>query len=197
MTDDLKDFAAEMRRRHIPPRYVAAELKRGVPPQDIISAWPVPTHLDRIGSRRSRRRLVVVTYGGWLLVALLAKLLSPADQRFLILVPVLLANAIAALIWLNRRTFLNREVLAGDSGLDERLVQNRNRAFRVAFQVFAPVALIGWLISFLAFQLEGNERGTGDSFLIYMGVALLGTTLPAVIWAWREPDPSEPEPPAT
>ncbi len=168
-----------------------------MPAQDIIAAWPVRPHLDRIGSRQWRRRLLIATYGGWLLVALLSKLLSAGDQRFLILPPILLANAVAALILLNRRTFLNREVLARDSGLDERLVQNRNRAFRLAFQMFAPIALIGWLISFLAFQLEGTERGTGDGFLIYMGVALLGTTLPTVIWAWREPDPPEPEPPAT
>ena len=199
MTDDLENLAGEMRRRNIPPRYFAAQLKRGVPAQDIIAAWPPvqQPHLDRIGSRLWRRRLVIATYGGWLLFALLSKLLSAGDQRFLILPPILLANAVAALILLNRRTFLNREVLARDSGLDERLVQNRNRAFRLAFQMFAPIALIGWLISFLAFQLEGTERGTGDGFLIYMGVALLGTTLPTVIWAWREPDPPEPEPPAT
>jgi len=99
------------------------------------------------------------------------------------------------LILSNRRTFLNREVLAGDLGLDERLVQNRNQAFRIAFQVFAPVALIGWIVSFLAIQLQGIERSLSNAFLIYLGVALLGTTLPTAIWIWREPDPAEPEPP--
>ena len=72
MTDDLKNLAGEMRRRNIPPRYVAAQLKRGVPAQDIIAAWPVRPHLDRIGSRQWRRRLLIATYGGWLLVALLS-----------------------------------------------------------------------------------------------------------------------------
>ncbi len=197
MTDDLKNLAAEMRRRDIPPRYFAPQRKRGVPAQDIIAAWPVQTHLDRIGSRRSRRRLVVAAYGGWLLIALLSKLFSSPDSILPVIPFVPLANGIAALILLHRRTFLNREVLAGDSGLDERLVQNRNRAFRVAFQVFAPVALIAWLLSVLAIQLQGTERGVSDEFLIYLGVALLGTTLPTVIWAWREPDPPEPELPAT
>ncbi len=193
MTDDLKNLAAEMRRRDIPPRYFAAQLKRGVPAQDIIAAWPRQTHLDRIGSRRSRRRLVVATYGGWLLAALAAKLLSSAASHFPTFLLVVTASLIATAIWLSRRTFLNREVLSGDSGLDERLVQNRNRAFRVAFQVFAPIALIGWVVSVLALQLQGTERGLNDAFLIYFGVALLGTTLPTVIWAWREPDPPEPE----
>jgi len=194
MTDDLKNLAAEMRRRNIPPRYFAAQRKRGVPAQDIIAAWPVQPRqprLDRIGSRRSRRRLVVATYGGWLLIALLVKLLSPAESHWIVVMPVLLANSFATLIWLNRRTFLNREVLAGDSGLDERLVQNRNRAFRLAFQIFALVALLAWAVSVTL------VRGSNDALLIYLGVALIATTLPTVIWAWREPDPPEPEPPAT
>ncbi len=194
MTDDLENLAGEMRRRNIPPRYFAAQLKRGVPAQDIIAAWPVqprPPRLDRIGSRLWRRRLVIATYGGWLLVALLSKLLGAGDQRFLIFPPILLANGLAALILLNRRTFLNREVLAGDSGLDERLVQNRNQAFRLAFQVFVLVALAAWAVSVTLVHQPS------DALLIYLGVALLGTTLPTVIWAWREPDPPEPEPPAT
>src|SRR5260370_22419861 len=119
MTDDLKNLAGEIRRRNIPPRYFAAQLKRGVPAQATIPAWPVqprPPHMDRIGSRRWRRRLVIATYGGWLLVAVLSKLLGAGDQRFLIFPPVLLANALAAFILLSRRTFLNREVLEGVPG---------------------------------------------------------------------------------
>lgn len=191
MTDDLKNLVAEMQHRGIPPRYFAAQMRRGLSPQEILAAWPQQTHLDRIGSRRSRQRLVVGAYGGWLLVALLSKLFSPPDSIFPLIPLLPLANAVAALIFLNRRTFINREVLAGDSGLDERLVQNRNRAFRVAFQVFAPVALIAWLLT--AVLLQRDTHGLNDAFLIYLGVALLGTTLPTAIWAWREPDPVEPE----
>ena len=191
MTDDLKKLAVEMRRRGIPPRYFAAQLKLGVPAQDIIAAWPVQTHLDRIGSRRSRRLLVIATYGGWFLVALLSKPLSSPRLHFPVVVFVLLANALATAILLKRRTFLNREMLAGDSGLDERLVQNRNQAFRVAFQVFALVALAAWAVSVTLVHQQS------DALLIYLGVALLAATLPTVIWAWREPDPPEPEQPAT
>jgi uncharacterized membrane protein len=189
MTDDLKNLAAEMRRRDIPPRYFAAQMKRGVPAQEIIAAWPVRPHVQRIGSRRSRRLLVIASYGGWLLVALLSKLLSSPGLHFPSF--ALLANAFAAAILLSRRTFLNRAVLAGDSGLDERLVQNRNQAFRLAFQVFVLVALAAWAVSVTLVHQPS------DALLIYLGVALLGTTLPTVIWAWREPDPPEPEPPAT
>jgi uncharacterized membrane protein len=188
MTDDLKNLAAEMRRRRVPPRYFAAQAKRGLSPQEIFAAWPVQTHVDRIGSRRSRRLLVIATYGGWLLVALLTKPLSSPRLHFPVVAFVLLANAFATVILLNRRTFPNREVLAGDSGLDERLVQSRNHAFRVAFQVFALVALAAWAVSVTLVHQPG------DALLIYLGAALLAATLPTVIWAWREPDPPEPEP---
>ncbi len=114
MTENLKELAAEVKRRGIPPRYFAAQLRRGVPAEDIIAAWPVQTHLDRIGSRRSRRLLVIATYGGWLLVALLSKPVSSPKLHFPVLGFVLLANAFATVILLHRRSFLNRSVLAGD-----------------------------------------------------------------------------------
>jgi len=58
--------------------------------------------------------------------------------------------------------------------------------------VFAPAALIAW--AFAAVLLQRDAHDLNDAFLIYLGVALLGTTLPTAIWAWREPDPAEPEP---
>ena len=128
MTEDLKNLAFEMQGRGIPPRYFAAQMRRGMSAQEIFATWPPQTRLDRVGSRRSRRRLVLAAYGGWLLVALLAKLFSSPDSAFLVIPLVGVASAVAVLILLNRRTFLNREVLAGDLGLDERLVQNRNQA---------------------------------------------------------------------
>ncbi len=57
------------------------------------------------------------------------------------------------------------------------------------------VLVAGLLILVITRTVAG--RHPGDAFLIYIGVALLGTTLPIVIWAWREPDPPEPEPSAT
>jgi len=83
-----------------------------------------------------------------------------------------------------------------DAELDERLVQSRNAAFRTAFKPFALAALIGWLLAMAATQLQPNSQGYLNSLILFMGVAMLATTLPTAIVAWREPDPTEPEPPA-
>ena len=117
MTEDLKNLAAEMRRRGIPPRYFAAQMRRGMSPLEIFAAWPRQTRLDRVGSRRSRRRLVVATYGGWMLVAVLSKLFTPPDSIFPIIPLVPLANAVAGLILLHRRTFLKARCSPGIQGL--------------------------------------------------------------------------------
>jgi hypothetical protein len=102
-------------------------------------------------------------------------------------------NSLAVLVWFGRKTYLGREVLAGDSGLDERLVQNRNQAFRGAFRVFSIAVLIAWPLSLAVMWLQPGSQGLTIAVLIFAGAALLGTTLPTVIWAWREPDPVEPE----
>ncbi len=194
MTENLNELSAEMKRRGITSRYFAAQLRRGMSPEEIIAAFPVPRHLDRVGSRRSRRRLVVAVYGGWVLVAALLRLLSSPDAIFPIIPVVPLVSALGVFILMSRRTFLNREVLAGDSGLDERLVQNRNRAFRLAYQVFTPVALIAWPVTAVTLQTQSGNGAAATAFVIYSAAALLGPTLPAAIWAWREPDPVEAEP---
>jgi hypothetical protein len=194
MTENLKDLSVEMKRRGITPGYFAAQLRRGLSPEEIIAAFPVPRHLDRVGSRRSRRRLVAAVYAGWALVAVLTRLLTSPDSIFPVIPVVPLGSALGTFILLSRRTFLSREVLAGDSGLDERLVQNRNRAFRLAYQVFAPVALIAWPATAVILQTQSGNRAAATAFVIYSAAALLGPTLPAAIWAWREPDPVEAEP---
>jgi hypothetical protein len=197
MTEELKNLAAEMRRRGIPPGYFKAQVRRGMSPEEIFAAWPRNPRRDQVGSRRSRRLLVAGVYGGWLLVALVSKLFSSPDSLLPIVPFVVIANGIAVVVLVNGRTYLSREVLAGDIGLDERLIQNRNRAFRIAFQIFAPVALIAWLLTLGTFWLPRGTLASSDALLIYLGVALLATTLPTAIWAWREPDPAEPEPPTT
>jgi hypothetical protein len=57
------------------------------------------------------------------------------------------------------------------------------------------VALIGWIAAISAIQLQPNNEGFLNAWLIFFGVALLASTLPTAIVAWREPDPAEPEPP--
>lgn len=77
--------------------------------------------------------------------------------------------------------------------LDERLVQTRNAAFRTAFRIFGPIAIGGWAVSMIATRVQPNDIGLLNELLIFLGVVLLGTTLPTAIVAWREPDPAEPE----
>jgi hypothetical protein len=174
-----------------------AEMKQGgSSDHPVIVAWHRRPLSSRVGSRRFRRRLVIATYAGWIVMAAMVKLLSfgPFPRTWL---PVLLlaANFIIQAIWLGRRTIINTPALV-DAELDERLVQSRNAAFRTAFKVFAPVALIGWIVAMVAVQLQSNDQGFLNAWLIYFGVALLALTLPTAIVAWREPDPADPEPPA-
>jgi hypothetical protein len=161
--------------------------------QEIVDAWSRRPLSNRVGSRRMRRRLVIGVYGGWLLVALATRLFSTAYPHFPVILPLVIANAIVLLIVFGRRTYLAREVLATDAGLDERLVQNRNQAFRTAFQVFSPLVLIAWPLSFVVIGLEPGNQGNIDALLVYFATAMVATTLPTAIWAWREPDPDEPE----
>lgn len=153
-------------------------------------AFTTLSRYERIGSRRFRRGLVIGTYGGWLLAAAIFKLVVSKDLAF-VFVPLFigLVNPLLVVIWFGRKSYLSRAVLERDSGLDERLVQNRNRAFRGAFQVFAPIVIIGWGLSLLAIWMQSGTEGWTDATLIYSGAILLGVTLPTAIWAWREPDP--------
>jgi hypothetical protein len=162
----------------------------------VIEAWHRRPLSSRVGSRRFRRRLVIATYTGWIVVAAIVKMLSYGPVRPFWLPMIMVAtNIIIQAIWVGRRTIISTPALA-DAELDERLVQTRNAAFRTAFRVFAGITLIGWIVSIAAIQLQPNDQGFLNAFLIFIGVALLATTLPTAIVAWREPDPAEPEPPA-
>jgi hypothetical protein len=192
MIDDFDKLSVtELRQRGMTSDKILAEQKRrGMSKQQINDAWyPKPPTYDRIGSRRWRRLLVVGTYGGWLLLAVIMKLASTPDSSFPLIPVVPLANVVVSLVWFGRRTYLGREVLSGDFGLDERLIQNRNQAFRRAFQLFSFFALIAWLLSLVAMWLQPGNEGLTNATLLFLGAALLGATLPTVIWAWHEPDP--------
>ena len=144
---------------------------------------------ERVGSRRFRRALVVGTYGGWLLLAAIVRLLVAAVPPFPEGLFAILSFVPGFLIFIGGRTYLNREVLRGDEGLDERLVLNRNLAFRRAFQVFVYVVIIAWPLSGIVVGLEPGLQGWADAELIFTGTVLLAVTLPAAVWMWREPDP--------
>jgi hypothetical protein len=168
----------------------------GMSAQEVVDAWRRRPISTRVGSRRFRRRLLIATYATWIAVAGIVKLLSFAYPHSFLLTWVLLgANLIIQTFWVGRRTIISTPALA-DAELDERLVQIRNAAFRTAFRVFVWVALIAWIVSIAAMQLQPNDQGFLNALLIFYGVALLASTLPTAIVAWREPDPTEPEPPS-
>jgi hypothetical protein len=197
MTEDLKELAVELKRRGMSPRYFKAQKQRGLSTQEILATWPRRQLSNRVGSRRFRRRLVVGTYAGWLLIAAIVKVMTLtvpkwSTSAFIVFCTLIVANSIISLVWLSRRTYISPEV--ADDELDERLVQIRNQAYRWAYQFVVPLALAGWLFSWVALQLQPGAPGQTNAMLIYTGVAMLATTLPAAILAWREPDPAEPEP---
>jgi uncharacterized membrane protein len=161
----------------------------------VIAAWHRRPISSRVGSRRLRRRLLVATYTAWIVVAVIVKVLSFGPvPPFWITQILLWANLIIQGVWVSRRTIISTPALV-DAELDERMVQIRNAAFRTAFRIFAVVALIGWIVAMAAIQLQPNYEGSLNAYLIFLGVALLASTLPTAIVAWREPDPAEPESP--
>ena len=159
----------------------------------VIAAWHRRPLSSRVGSRSFRRRLIIATYAGWLVFAGCVKFLSYGPLRppwlFLVLIG---GNLIVQAAWVVRRTIISTPALV-DAELDERLIQSRNAAFRTAFKIFAIAALISWLLAIEAVQAQPNNQGLLNSFILFMAVGLLATTLPTFIVAWREPDPAEPE----
>jgi hypothetical protein len=149
----------------------------------------------RVGSRRMRRRLVVATYGGWLLIAATVKLFSLVYPHwFTTMWALMLTSALLQLVWLVwlGRTYVNAPKLP-DTELDERLLQIKNQAFRTAYQAFVPAAILAWSLSLAAMLWQPNDQGYVNGLVIFFGTALVGTTLPTVIVAWNEPDPVEPD----
>ncbi|HEV2033432.1 MAG TPA: hypothetical protein VGU71_04430 [Candidatus Dormibacteraeota bacterium] len=202
MTEDFDNLTvAELKQRGVPPKQILAEMKRrGMSSREFIEAWsPKPPISSRVGSRSLRRRVVMAMYGSWLLIPLgfVLSFQARGSNLKLAIVSALALGAAAIVtassVWLGRRTYVNSPQLL-DSELDERLVQVKNQAYRTAFQIFGALVLIAWPLSLLLLVNNPGGNGITTSLLIVGGVALLITTLPTAIVAWREPDPTEPEP---
>ena len=201
MTDDLKEIAVELKRRGISPGYFKDQKRRGMSTEQIWAAWPRRPLSNRVGSRRFRRRLVVGTYASWVLIAVIERLITLPSPGWVkpglwIAMGLVFFNSLVGILWLSRRTYINSPAL-GDAELDERLVQIRNRAYRRAFQVFAPLAVICLPLTWAVIMWQPNDQGYFNAFIIFSGIALLATTLPTAIVAWNEPDPTESEPSPT
>jgi hypothetical protein len=172
----------------------SARAKRGrAAYKEVEDAWNRRPLSNRVGSRRFRRRLVVATYAGWLVIVVMAKLGSLASSGgFWPMWLVAMASLTVQGTWLVRRTYINAPQLK-DAELDERLVQVKNQAFRTAYRVFAVVAIIGLVLTYYALTTQPNYQGSFNSLVVLFGVGLLGGTLPTIILAWREPDPQTSE----
>jgi uncharacterized membrane protein len=145
----------------------------------------------RVGSRRMRRRLLVGTYGGWLLLAVIVSLWSLNLRAWFgameVFVIATVLVQVVFFVWLGR-TYVNAPRLA-DAELDERLLQVKNQAYRRAYLVLAPLATSAWILSLGAMQWQPNEQGLTVAIALLFGVAMLAGTLPTAIVAWQEPDP--------
>jgi hypothetical protein len=145
----------------------------------------------RVGSQRMRRTAVVAMYGVWFVIAVLDTLWSSTTRGFLgptyIVVLTTFVLQLVWYVWLGR-TYVNAPRLA-DAELDERLLQVKNRAYRSAYLVLAPVATIVWALSIAGQQWLPADQGNAGATVLLFGVFLLAGTLPTAIVAWREPDP--------
>jgi len=68
-------------------------------------------------------------------------------------------------------------------------VQVKNQAYRKAYLILAPVAVVGWLVSLFALEWQPNDQGKLIVTMLVVGVASLAGSLPTAIVAWQEPDP--------
>jgi hypothetical protein len=196
MTDDIQNLSvAELRQMGVPPKQILAETKRrGMSNKDFVAEWsPKPPISSRVGSRSLRRKVVMAMYGSYLLIALGMQLSFQASGRWMtaglgVLAVVAVAAATVANGWLGRRTYVNAPQLA-DPELDERLVQIKNQAYRSGYKIIAPLVLVAAPVAYFLLSIEPGGHGVSHAVLIYGFLALLVTTLPTAIVAWREPDP--------
>jgi hypothetical protein len=145
----------------------------------------------RVGSRRMRRRVVVVMYGGWLVMAAIVLVWSLNSRTwFSAMMLLVLTTSLFQLIWFVwlGRTYVNAPRLP-DTELDERLLQVKNQAYRRAYLILAPVAVIAWILSLYALQWQPNDQGRIMAIALVVAVGLVAGTLPTTIVAWQEPDP--------
>jgi hypothetical protein len=147
------------------------------------SAWLI--------NRRRRRLWVVVTYGGWLVIAALVRLLdlsAPDWPRTTVI--LLIANSTALLLWLGRRTYMSSPSF-GYPEFDERMVQVKNEAFRLAYRVLGLSVIAAGMLTVAALSAQPGDQGIADGYVIWFGLLLLIALLPTTIVAWREPDLKE------
>jgi hypothetical protein len=148
---------------------------------------------DRIGSRLTRRILVVLLYGGLLTYGIsigIVQTLQASGLAWHVLFGIstaAIAAAAAGFFGLWRVRALHA-VNATATQLDERLLLRRNYALAVAFRIVAIVCAfecVAWQFRLIFTYPRGLDLAS--PFL--SGDVALALTLPIAILAWTEPDP--------
>ncbi|WP_424950436.1 hypothetical protein [Deinococcus sp.] len=146
--------------------------------------------------RTSRRRLVLESYLGFALFALLTMVLPPlfrAQGWPNFLVPVAVLPLAIMVIRCSYRLLQPQRLGIADGAdamLDERQLLLRGRAYLNAYRVLGLLIMLGLLyISLAADQGWPMPHGYPAWNLLYMAALLLSLTLPSALLAWTEPDP--------
>ncbi len=92
----------------------------------------------------------------------------------------------AALLYLFRRSMAQ----APDAQLDERQVRIRDRAFLVAYQLFASLTLLGLIVVAIGSDVIDSPITLTYDIMqpVIWGAILYAIVLPSAVVAWQEPD---------
>ena len=144
--------------------------------------------MTRILSKPKRRAAVLISYTSFLTLMLL--LSTSIELPIFLHIPLLLLSAITliySLYYLYNDTQLWHFGNAPDAQLDERQVQVRNRAYRLAYTGVASFFIL--IVIYYSFAVDKNlwipEDWEEANLLVWI-VIFMTLTLPSSILAWME-----------
>jgi len=144
--------------------------------------------MTRTISKPKRRAAVLISYASFLIVAIL--LSGDVKLPIFIHIPLLLLSAITliySLYYLYNDTQLWHFGNAPDAQLDERQVQVRNRAYRLAYTGVASFFIL--IVIYYSFAVDKNlwiPKNWEEANLLVWIVIFMTLTLPSSILAWME-----------
>lgn len=144
--------------------------------------------MTRILSKPKRRAAVLISYTSFLTLMLL--LSTSIELPIFLHIPLLLLSAITliySLYYLYNGTQLWHFGNAPDAQLDERQVQVRNRAYRLAYTGVATFFILTAI--YFAFAVDKNlwiSKNWEEANLLVWVVIFIALTLPSSILAWME-----------
>ncbi|HXM72959.1 MAG TPA: hypothetical protein VN940_07020 [Candidatus Dormibacteraeota bacterium] len=165
-----------------------------------MQAWVRERRADEPGVRLSRgqRRLIVV--GLYLLLLATVSALAGGPEGIGSMPSILGAGPVAYLIWLATAqitcflllTYSVRGLLLGNSYIDERERELRDRATARAYRILnGALALVGlYVIVAFVFKIGVPIPSTAQQLLLLLiPLGWLATSLPQSVLAWTLPDP--------